>query len=105
MISPEVGQTMLAVIGPERHATITPSREGEGVMVACSVRLCVADVTLRYSGADGLLDVESEQQLSVQLVGTADEVAGLALERVRRRLEVTGVHVDDVGDGVHQQAD
>jgi len=37
---------MLAGNFSERHATITPSREGEGVMVACPVHLCVVHVTL-----------------------------------------------------------
>jgi hypothetical protein len=35
---------MLAVIGPERHATVTPSRESEGVTVACWVRLRVGAI-------------------------------------------------------------
>src|SRR5947209_16150288 len=56
------------------------------------------------SGADGLLHVQGQQQMAVELVGAADELARLALEGVRRRLEVAGVHVDDVGDGVHEQA-
>jgi hypothetical protein len=37
---------MLAVIGPERHATVTPSREGEEMTVACSARLCIRVIAL-----------------------------------------------------------
>src|SRR3712207_7252164 len=45
-----------------------------------------------------------EQQLPVELVGAADELAGLPVEGVRRGLEVAGVDVHDVGDRVDQQA-
>src|SRR4051794_11139341 len=57
------------------------------------------------SGADGAVDVEREQQVAVELVGTADQLAGGAVEGVRRSLEVPDVDVDDVGDAVDQQAD
>ena len=102
---------MLAAAGTApftRHAAVTPWQESEGVTAACSVAVCdSSDCTQRSadSGADGLLDVQGQQQLAVELVGAADQVAGLALERVRRRLEVAGVDVDDVGDRVDQQAD
>ena len=75
--------------------------------LCCRVRRNRARVARRevLSGADGLVHVQREQQLPVELVGAADQLAGLALERVRRRLEVAGVDVDDVGDRVDQQAD
>src|SRR4051794_783064 len=98
-----------------RHAAVTPSREGEGGTAACSGEVGERRVTVRdrseaprndngprspwrdgdqgpgrrgFLGADGLLDVEREQQLAVQLVGAADQVAGLTFQRVRRCLEV-----------------
>src|SRR5688572_30493685 len=63
-----------------------------------------AAVSIPYLRGDGLLDVQGQQQLAVELEGAADEVPGLTLEGVRRGLEVAGVDVDHVGDRVDQQA-
>jgi hypothetical protein len=37
---------MLTGNGPERHAAVTPSQEGDGVTAACSVCLCYQSIAL-----------------------------------------------------------
>ena len=93
---------------PERARGRHPfagGRRGDGRVFG---RVCVIGATALSSVTQALTAFCTSRASSswpCELVGAADQVAGLALERVRRRLEVAGVDVDDVGDRVDQQAD